>query len=223
MYFFFYRSAGIGFGNSWLWQFDAPAGSRALGRRTIKRQLLAASRSHNLKVNQTAGCKSALNHNTTKEQLRNIHLAALGQHELCVESDMGAAGRGSGVLQGCVFPLCQRSGSQTEGGEASVALMMLPREHSNSQQPSMIPGPASSSSGFHITSKPHSVICRQIISMTSDSNNTLLAVVLVWLDSPFRVLLVSGFQEGGRKKKKLATVCVGAQLVVLANDTGDQQ
>lgn len=57
--------------------------------------------------------------------------------------------------------------------------------------------------------------------MTSDSNKTLLAVVLVWLNLPLRAQLVSGFQEGERKDK-LATVSAGAQLVVLANDTGDQ-
>lgn len=57
--------------------------------------------------------------------------------------------------------------------------------------------------------------------MTSDSNYTLLAVVLVWPNFSLRALLFSRFQAGERKEK-LATVSVGAQLVVLANDTGNQ-
>lgn len=51
--------------------------------------------------------------------------------------------------------------------------------------------------------------------MTSDSNNTLLAVVLVWLNYPYGFCLLLAFRGG-----KLATVSAGAQLVVLANDTG---
>lgn len=131
---------------------------------------------------------------------------------------MGAAGRGSGVLQRCVFPLCQRLGSRREiKKRPSDALMMLPWARTNS---TLSPDPPPPALGFRLP-PAHKVICRQIISMTSDSNKTLLAVVLVWLNLPLRAQLVSGFQEGERKDK-LATVSAGAQLVVLANDTGDQ-
>lgn len=99
----------------------------------------------------------------------------------------------------------------------SDALMMLPWARTNS---TLSPDPPPPALGFRLP-PAHKVICRQIISMTSDSNNTLLAVVLVWLNYPLRAQLVSGFQEGERKDK-LATVSAGAQLVVLANDTGDQ-
>lgn len=61
----------------------------------------------------------------------------------------------------------------------------------------------------------HKVICRQIISMTSDSNYTLFTVVLVWQSRSqgFSWLLVL---------EELARVFVVAQLVVLADGPEDQ-
>lgn len=117
---------------------------------------------------------------------------------------MGAAGRGSGVLQRCVFPLCQRLGSRREKKKRpSDALMMLPWARTNS---TLSPDPPPPALGFRLP-PAHKVICRQIISMTSDSNKTLLAVVLVWLNLPLKGSACFWFSGGGKKRQTGNSVC----------------